>query len=72
MLTKKGIVFWEQLVLENHLLRKINRIIKFDFIYDKVEDLSTVSRVSVDPILLIKIVILQYLFGIPSMKQTIK
>lgn len=63
----------EQLVPQNHLLRKIDKIIDFDFIYDEVGELySTVGRPSVDPVVLIKIVMIQYLFGIPSMRQTIR
>lgn len=63
----------EQLVPNNHLLRKIDKIIDFDFIYDEVEDLySAVGRPSIDPVVLIKIVMIQYLFGIPSMRQTIR
>ncbi|MGM8316847.1 hypothetical protein ACSXC5_17660 (plasmid) [Clostridium perfringens] len=60
---------FEQLVPQNHLLRKIDKIIHFDFIYDEVGDLySAVGRPSIDPIVLIKIVMIQYLFGIPFMR----
>lgn len=63
----------EQLVPKNHLLRKIDKIIDFDFIYDEVGELySTVGRPSVDPVVLIKIVMIQYLFGIPSMRQNLR
>ena len=63
----------EQLVPKNHLLRKIDKLIDFDFIYDEVGELySAVGRLSVDPVVLIKIVMIQYLFGIHSMRQTIR
>ena len=63
----------EQLVPNNHLLRKIDKIIDIDFIYDEVEELySVVGRPSIDPFVLIKIVMIQYLFGIPSMRKTIR
>ncbi|MGL4741057.1 MAG: IS1182 family transposase, partial [Sarcina sp.] len=63
----------EQLVPKDHLLRKIDNTINFDFIYKDVEELySGIGRPSIDPVVLIKIVVIQYLFGIPSMRQTIK
>ena len=53
----------EQLVPKNNLLRKIDKIIDFDFIYDEVGELySAVVRPSIDPVVLIKIVMIQYLF----------
>ncbi|WP_317957533.1 transposase, partial [Paenibacillus chitinolyticus] len=46
----------------------------FSFIYELVQDTysSQTGRPSVDPVVLIKIVLIQYLFGIRSMRQTIK
>ena len=66
-------VILDRLVPENHLVRKIENAIDFSFIYDKVKDLySPLGAPSIDPVVLIKIVLLQYLFGIPSMRQTIR
>lgn len=64
----------EQLVPQNHLLRKIDKYIDFDFIYDLVEDKYSLDngRPSIDPVVLIKIILIQYLFNIKSMRQTIK
>ena len=64
----------EDLVPEDHLLRDIEKAINFDFIYDLVEDKysSNMGRPSIDPVMLIKIVLIQYLYGIRSMRQTIK
>lgn len=63
----------DDLVPKDHLVRKIDRAINFDFIYDEVKDLySAVGAPSIDPVVLIKIVMIQYLFGIQSMRQTIK
>lgn len=63
----------EQLVPKDHLLRKIDKTINFDFIYNEVAELySATGRPSIDPVVLVKIVMIQYLFGIPSMRQTIK
>lgn len=68
------IVSLEQLVPADHLLRKIDEAVDFSFIYDLVEDKysSDTGRPSVDPVTLIKIPIIQYMFGIKSMRQTIK
>lgn len=65
----------DDLVPENHLLRKIDAAIDFDFIYDEVEGMYSDfdgGRPGIDPVSLFKIVMIQYLFGIRSMRQTIK
>jgi len=62
----------DSLVPSDHLLRKIDDTINFDFIYDLVEDLySETGAPSIDPVVLIKICMIQYLFGIGSMRRTI-
>ena len=68
------IISIEDLVPKNHILRDIDRAINLDFIYDEVSDLycHDNGRPSVDPVVLFKIVLLQYTFGIRSMRQTIK
>lgn len=64
----------EDLVPENHILREIDEAIDFSFIYEMVEDLycNDNGRPSIDPVILFKIVLVQYTFGIRSMRQTIK
>ena len=64
----------EDLVPENHILRDIDRAISFDFIYDEVKDLycEDNGRPSVDPVVLIKIILIKYMFGLRSIRQTIK
>lgn len=64
----------DQLVPEEHLLRKIDKYIDFSFIYELVEDKYSADRgrPSLDPVMLIKIPLIQYLYGIRSMRQTIK
>lgn len=74
---KKGqiqLVSLDQLVPEDHLLRKIDRYVDFSFIYDLVEDKYSpdFGRPSIDPVTLIKIPLIQCMFGIKSMRQTIK
>ncbi|SEF91552.1 Transposase domain, partial [Caloramator fervidus] len=62
----------DQLVPEDHLVRKIEKAINFDFIYDLVKDMYCLNngRPSIDPVVLIKIVLIQYMFGIKSIRQT--
>lgn len=61
------------LVPKNHLVRKIEDAMDFHFIYDEVKDLySDFGRESIDPVVLVKITMIQYIFGIPSMRQTIR
>lgn len=69
-----GFYTLDQLVPEDHFLRQVDAVIDFDFIYDLVEETysSDNGRPSLDPVMLIKIPLLQYFYGIRSMRQTIK
>lgn len=75
---KKGsqieMVSLDMLVPEDHLLRKTDEHIDFSFIYDLVEEKYSLDngRPSIDPVTLIKIPVIQYMFGIKSMRKTIK
>ena len=64
----------DEMVPQDHILRLIDRAIDWNFIYDLVEDkyCEDNGRPSIDPVMLIKIPFIQYLFGIKSMRQTIK
>ncbi len=63
----------DQLVPEDHLVRKLEAAIDFSFIYSMVEGLySKYGRPSIDPVVLFKMTFIQYIFGIRSMRQTIK
>ena len=64
----------DDLVPKDHLLRLIDKAIDWTFIYDLVEDKYSpdFGRPSMDPVMLIKIPFIQYLYGIRSMRQTIK
>lgn len=68
------VVCIDDLVPKDHLLRKIEKAIDWSFIYEIVEDKysNETGRPSIDPVTLIKIPIIQYLYGIRSMRQTIK
>ncbi|MGG1574575.1 IS1182 family transposase, partial [Fictibacillus sp. NRS-1165] len=64
----------DDLVPQDHLVRKVDQVMDFNFVYDAVKDTYSLDngRPSVDPVVLVKIALLQYLFGIRSMRQTIK
>ena len=64
----------DDLVPQDHLLRIIDKAIDWNFVYDMVEDKYSpdFGRPSIDPIQLIKIPLIQYLYGIKSMRQTMK
>lgn len=59
----------DQLVPEDYLVRKLDACIDFSFIYDLVKDMysTETDRPSIDPVVLFKIVFVQYIFGIKSM-----
>ena len=69
-----GFYTLDQLVPDEHFLRQVEAVIDFDFIYDLVEDTysSDNGRPSLDPVILIKIPLIQCFYGIRSMRQTIK
>ena len=64
----------EEIVPKDHILRDIDGAISFDFIYDLVKDLYCADngRPSIDPVVLFKIILIKFLFGIRSIRQTIK
>ena len=69
-----GFYTLDELVPKDHFLRKVEETIDFSFIYDLVEDSysSDNGRPSLDPVLLVKIPLIQCFYGIRSMRQTIK
>ena len=62
----------EQLVPEDHLVRKLENAIDWSFIYELVEEKysENTGRPSLDPVMLIKLPVIQVMFGIRSMRQT--
>jgi transposase len=61
------------LVPKEHLLRKVDAAVDFRRIYEIVGDLycKDDGRPSIDPIVLFKIVLIQHLYGIRSLRQTV-
>lgn len=64
----------DDMVPQDHLLRIIDKAIDWNFIYELVEEkyCHDNGRPSMDPVMLIKIPFIQYLYGIRSMRQTMK
>ena len=64
----------DDMVPQDHMLRLIDRAIDWSFIYELVEEkyCPDNGRPSMDPVMLIKIPFIQYLYGIKSMRQTIR
>lgn len=64
----------ENMVPQDHLLRKIDDAIDFKKIYEFVEDLYCEDNgwPSVDPVVLFKIVLIQHIYGISSLRRTLE
>lgn len=61
----------EELVPMDHLVRKLDYCIDLSFIEDEAEDLySSFGRPSISPKVLFKLLIINYIFGINSMRRT--
>ena len=65
------IICIEDLVPQDHLLRKIERAVDFKKIYEFIEDLYCADngRPSIDPVILFKMVLIQHLYGIRSLRR---
>lgn len=68
------IVSIEEMVPKDHLLRKIDVAVDFHYLYGIVESLYCADngRPGIDPVVLFKIVLLQHIYGIPSLRQTLR
>lgn len=64
----------EDFVPADHLLRKIDRAVDFTHIYEIVEDLycQDNGRPSIDPVVIFKMVLIQHLYGLPSLRRTVE
>ena len=62
----------EGLVPEDHLLRKIEKVMDYEWLYERLEPYycHDNGRLGTDPVVLIKMVLIQHLFGIASLRQT--
>ena len=63
----------ESLIPETHLLRKIERMVSFNFIYDLlVPYYPATGRPSVDPVSMFKMLLIGYLYGIKSERRLVE
>jgi transposase len=64
----------EELVPKDHLLRKIDRVIDFGFIRDRVKGLYCADngRPAIDPVVLFKMLFIGYLYGTRSERQLVR
>jgi transposase len=63
----------EDQVPENHLLRLIDRHISFEFVREQLKDsYSDTGRPSIDPELLLRILLIGYLYGITSERKLVE
>ena len=62
----------DSLVPADHLLRKIEKVMDYEWLYERLEPYycHDNGRPGTDPVVLIKMVLIQHLFGIPSLRQT--
>lgn len=69
--SKVNMILLEDLVPENHLLRKIDKALDFSFIYEYLkESYSHTGRASIDPVVLFKLAFLDRLYNLHSMRRT--
>ena len=72
--TQMEFISIEELVPQDHLLRKIDRVIDFSFIREKTKGLYCADngRPAVDPVVLFKMLFIGFLFGIRSERQLMR
>ena len=61
---------YDKLVPKDHLLVKINSLIDFSFVYEKVADCYSkdFGRSSKDPVMMVKIILLEYLYNLSDVE----
>lgn len=61
------IINMEEMIPQGHLLRKIDRLISLDFIYEPlVPYYPSNGRPSIDPVSMFKMLLVGYLYGVKS------
>jgi transposase len=64
---------WEDQVPETHLLRLINRHVGFEFVRQQLKDrYRATGRPSIDPELLLRIMLTGYLYGVTSQRKLVE
>ena len=71
---RRDVVFVDidALVPQDHLLRKIEKVMDYEWLYERLDPYycHDNGRPGTDPVVLIKMVLIQHLYGIPSLRQT--
>jgi len=63
----------DSLVPENHLLKRLDKLVSFDFVRDITKDYySHTGKPSIDPIVLVKMILVGYLFNIRSERKLVE
>ena len=62
----------EALVPKDHLLRKVEKVMDYDWLYERLSPYycEDNGRPGIDPVVLIKMALLEHLCGLPSLRQT--
>lgn len=72
--SRRDVVFVDidALVPQDHLLRKVEKVMDYDWLYERLDPYycKDNGRPGTDPVVLIKMVLIQHLYGIPSLRQT--
>ncbi len=62
-------MIFEKLIPKDHILVKIDKIVDFSFVYGKIKDkYSAIGRGSKDPIMMLKILLLEYLYRLSDVE----
>jgi transposase len=63
----------DELVPKNHIVRKMEGHLDLSFVYEEVSHLySDVGQKSLDPVVFFKILLIRYMFGIKSIRETMR
>jgi len=63
----------DELVPKNHMVRKMERHLDLTFIYEEVKQLySEMGQKGLDPVVFFKILLIRYMFGIKSIRETMR
>jgi len=64
------VINMEEFIPKDHLLRKIKAAIDFNFMYEEAEcNYSQIGRPSIDPVSLMKMLLVGYLYGVRSERR---
>ena len=63
----------DSLIPKNHLLRRLDKLVSFDFVRDITRDYySHTGKPSIDPVVLVKMILVGYLFDIRSERKLVE